>query len=580
MFDNKVLPPGAGPISPSNDPQIRNEGDLKRVWYLDQIFNPDIHPLKDIAKYVVPLEGELVHDTANHRILEVSHVDRYATWKTTFVNYFLLPEKDESDYDLFPSHEYGFLQGELALMVDYSVRPPVARVDSNAVAPNAAYGLVYLGAIVGEKGKIISATYTGQDFISNKVPVSPVVYDNLENRVIVGADSFSVQLNEAALPNGTRCTLVYYDTAGRPIPPTYPLVVQQCAYLRDHQLDQRYVKSIELVSPWFTNSTKPNTMFVPVNLPLTAVEFRAIVHYNDGSSEELPVNSYNGNNGFSLIGVDQYKPTTPGQVSDALVLTYAFKEHEQALIAQPGSPRHISVSYEIVATPSQGAYSPRIYTYPYWDPAVGYKLKHYLTDLDRKYCRDVTDIVTLNEASPVFEGKKMGEEQPMIFNLNMRDVSASYEPWAFIQYTTITLYNPTTSPGRKWDVRHSYSRPPFNNMVLEFVPQSGGGALAKFVGATTVQEFLDKGYWVFEPIYDPRQEVKAPAPTHFDLIKQDNTVVTGIPIASWNNVPTSTLGLNNGGTLYIRWVRRDETGAELQLGVSATVTSQVSALSK
>lgn len=578
MFDNKPLPPGQGPIVPGNDPQIRNEGDLKRVWYLPQIFNPDVHPIADMPKYIIPLEGELVHDTANHRILEVTHVDRYATWKTTFKNYFLLPEKDESDYNLFPSHEYGFLQGELALAIDYSVRPPVARVDSNAVAPNATHALLYLGSLIGDKLKAISASYVGQDMISNEISVSPVVYDNLENKVIVGCDTFSVQLNEAGLPNGTRCTLVYYDAAGMPIPPTYPVVVQHCAYLRDHELNKRYVKSIELLSPWFTNSTKPNTMFVPVNLPLTAVEFRALIHYSDGTSEEHPVNSFNGNNGFTLIGVDQYKPTTPGQVSDAIVLTYAFKENEQALIAQPGSPDHMSVSYEIVATPSKGAYSPRIYSYPYWDPAVGYRLKHYLTDLDRKYCRDVTDKVTINEASPAFEGRKFGEEQPMIFNLNMRDVSAVYEPWAFVQYTTITLYNPPTSPGRKWAVRHSYSRPPFNNLTINFVPQVGGGALAKFADILNTAELLDKGYWAFEPIYDPRQEVKAPDATHFDLVKVDGTAETGIPIASFGNLPVNQLGLADGNTIYLRWTRRDSTGSELQLGVSAAMLKQVTSL--
>lgn len=575
MFDTKPVPPGRGAIVPGNTPDIRNEGDIKRMWYLPQIYDPDIHPVEDMAKYIIPLEGELVNDVPNHRLLEVTHVDRYATWKSTYINYFLLPEKDESDYDLFPQHEYGFLQGELALAIDFSVRPPVARVDSNATASDAAYALLYLGSLIGERGQIISASYTGQDFIDNKITVSPVVFDNLENKTIVGTNSFSVQLNEAALPNGTRCTLVYYDIAGRPIPPTYPVVVQHCAYLRDHQLSRRYVKSIELIAPWFANSTKPNTMFVPVNLALSAVEFRARVIYNDGPGEEQPVNSFNGNNGFTLTGVDQYKPTTPGQISDALVLTYAFKEHEQALIAQPGAPRHISEGYEIVATPSQGAYSPRIYTYPYWDPAVGYKLKHYLTDLDRKYCRDVTDKVTLNEASPVFEGQRFGEEQPLIFNLNMRDVSAIYEPWAFVQYTTITLYNSATSVGRKWDVRHSYSRPPFSNMTIEFTEQVGGPSIAKFGDITDLTNFLDKGYWGFEPIFDPRQEVKAPIPTHFDIIKVDGTVRTAIPIASWDNLPLTNMVLNNGEGIYIRWVRRDSTGAELQLGVSAAVCKKL-----
>lgn len=577
MFDTNPKAPGGNSkaIVPGNTPDIRNEGDLKRVWYLDQIYDPDIHPISDMSKYIVPLEGELVNDVPNHRILEVAHVDRYATWKTTFVNYFLLPEKEDSDYNLFPQHEYGFLSGELALAIDFSTRPPAARVDSNAVAPNAAYGMLYLGSLIGGTGKIISATYTGQDFIDNKITVSPVIYDNLENKVVMGADKFSVQLNEAALPNGTRCTLVYYDVSGMPIPPTYPVVVQHCAYLRDHQLSKRYVKSIELIAPWFTNSTKPNTMFVPVNLALSAVEFRARVIYSDGPGEEQPVNSFNGDSGFTLTGVDQYKPTTPGQISDALVLTYAFKEHEQALIAQPGAPRHISEGYEIVATPSKGAYSPRIYTYPYWDPAVGYKLKHYLTDLDRKYCRDVTDQVTLNEASPVFEGQKYGEEQPLIFNLNMRDVSAIYEPWAFVQYTTITLYNAATSVGRKWDVRHSYSRPPFANMTIGFQEQVGGPSIAGFSDVANLDEFLNKGYWAFEPMYNPRQEVKAPLPTHFDIVKVDGTARTAIPIASWDTLPLTNMTLSNGEGIYIRWVRRDSTGAELQLGVSAAVCKKL-----
>lgn len=578
MFSTKVNAPG-GSIVPGNEPQVPNMSDRKQVRYLDQIYDPDIHLVQDMAKYIIPQESELVHDTDNHRILIVKHVDKNATWKTTFENYWLLPEETNDDYDLFPRHEFGFLQGELALAIDFSVRPPVARVDSNATSSDASYAILYKGALINEKGEVLSASYSGQDYINEKISVSPVIFDNLENRTVVGCNSFSVTQNEAALPNGTRCTLVYYDVAGRPIPPTYPVVVQHCAYLRDHQLDRRYVKSIELLAPWFTNSTRPRTMFVPINLPLKSIEFRAVVHYNDGSSEEWPVNSFNGGSGFTLHGTDQYKPTTPNQVSDALVLTYVFKEHEQAIIAQPGSPNHISESYEIVATPSQGAYSPRVYTYPYWDGVVGWKLKHWLTDLDRKYCRDVTDQVTLNEASPVFEGLKYGEEQPLIFNLNMRDVSAIYEPWAFVQHTTITLYNPPTSPGRKWDVRHSYSRPPFQNLTVEFIQSVNGSIQAKFSKFATVDEFLEKAYLSFEPMFDPRSEIKPPMPTHFDLVRVDGTARTGITVAQQNDLPISDLGLADSETLYIRWTRRDGTGNEIQLGVSATICKKVAAFS-
>ena len=576
MFDKTPRTSSLGRVVPGAGPQVPNSDERKVVHYLDQIFDPDIHDPADIAKYVIPQEREIVIDVPAKKFLEVKHVDKYGTWKSTLEEWDPISAEGDADYVLFPKHEYGFLQGELALAIDYSVRPPVARVDSNAIAPDAAYALLYKGNLIGEKGEIISSRYSGQELVDNKISVSPVVFDNLENRTVMGCDTFSVNVNENDMPNGTRATLVFYDVNGRPIPPTYSVATQHCAYLRDHQLGQRYVKSIELISPWFTNAVLPNTLFVPINVALKTIEFRAKVHYSDGSSsDELPVNTFNGNNGFSLSGIDQYKPTVPGQTSDALVLTYAFKEHEQAYIVQPGAPRHISEQFTIVATAAEGAYSPRIYTYPYWDPAAGWKLRHYLTDLDRRFCRDVTDVVTLNESSPAFDGRRYGSEQNLTFNLNMRDVSANYEPWAFIQNTSITLYNDATVEGRKWDVRHSYGKPAFSALSLEFSTQVGGITSGKFAGVTDVASFLEKGYYAFEPMIDPRTEANPLVPTHFDLLRTNNTARTGIPVADFGNLPITDLSLVNGEGVYIRWVRREANGNELQLGVSAGVCKKV-----
>lgn len=567
MFSTKATSLTSSAVVASNEPQRPNEGDVKRVWYLDQIYDPDVHAVSDMSKYIIPYEGEIVIDATNNRLLEVTHVDKNATWKSTMTYFYLTPEKDTSDYDLYPQQEYGFLQGELALSIDFTVRPPVARVDSNCVAPDAAYALLYKGSLIGTTGTIISASYSGQDLIDNHIGVTPVVYDNYENKTVMGCNSFSVQQNETALPNGTRCTLVFYDQAGYVIPPTYSVAVQQSGYMRDHQLSKKYVKSIELLSPWFTNSTRPKTMFLAINLVLSSVEFKAKIHYSDGSYEEHPVNSYNGDSGFTIHGIDQYKPTTPGQVSDAIVLTYTFKESEQAMIAQAGSPDHMSEVYEIVATPSEGAYSPRTYSYPYWDSSTGWKLKHFLTDLDRKYCWDVTDKVTLNDASPVFQGKTYGSEQNLIFNLNLRDVSASYEPWAMTQEGTITLYNPGTTDGRKWDVRHSYSKPAFSSLEIEYW-DIDGGIKSRFADITSTDNFIELGYTAFEPIYDPRTEVGPLTPTHFDIVRVSGESRTAIPIAQWNDIPISDMSLTTGESFFIRWTQRDQTGNELQLGVS------------
>lgn len=576
MFNAGIRTPNQVDPVPGTGLEVVLDGTRKRVHYLERIYNPDVHPVIEKDKYVIPEEGELVIDTANSRWLIVKHVDKYGTWKSTLGNFDFIDSNTNPDYDLFPQHEYGFLQGELALMVDYTVRPNSARIDANAVAPNAAYAMLYKGSLIGEAGEVISATFKGGDFIDNRIPVVPVVYENYSNHVIMGTAEFSILANENELPNGSRTSLVFYDTAGVPIPPVYTLATQHCAYLRDHNLDTKYVKSIELLSPWFTNSTKPRTLFIAINLILSTVGFKAKVHYSDGtSSEELPVNSFNGNSGFRLFGIDSYKPTVPGQSNDSITLTYSFAEHERAMIVQQGAPRHISESYEIVATPAEGCYTPRIYTYPYWDPARGYVLKHFLTDLERKYCRDVTDVVTLNDGSKAFEGRTFGVEQPLIFNLNMRDVNASYQPWSFIQECTVTLYNQATSEGRKWDVRHSYDKPAFNNLTIEFKESATGAVDAKFVGIENPDDFVMKGYRAFEPMKDPRSELMAPMPTHFDIVRSDNTSRTGIPLAQFNTLPLSGMTLAHGEGIFIRWTKNDGAGTVMQLGVSAAVCKRI-----
>jgi hypothetical protein len=114
-------------------------------------------------------------------------------------------------------------------------------------------------------------------------------------------------------------------------------------------------------------------------------------------------------------------------------------------------------------------------------------------------------------------------------------------------------------------------------MNLEFWTEVGGVTKSRFGDVTDEASFLDKGYWAFEPMLDPRAEVKAPAATHFDIVRVDGTARTAIPIGEWGNLPIGNMALNNGEGIYIRWTRRDATGSELQLGVSAAVCKKITA---
>lgn len=597
IFDGLPKPATAGIVVPGNNPWRKNELYHRRTWYIDALYDPDIHSEEDliIGKYIVPYELELIRDTKNKVTYIVTHVDT-GNWKSTLVLYSENntggnPNTDP-EYPLFPVTEAGLLNGELPLMIDYSTVPPVARASVMATNVNPAYAILYLGSIIDPDvgGKIISAIYSGNELTDNRIPVIPITPEgwNVENEVIKCTSSFSVLLPKETLKNGTRCTLVYYDQNGYPLPDTYTLRVQHSQYLRDHNLAQRYVKSIELLSPWFTNSSTPSTLYIPINLPLKQVVFYGKINYSDGTSEVQPVNSYDGISGFTIHGVDKYKPTVPNQ-KGRLVLTYQYKPNEYAYIAQPGQPSHTSIEYFMVSTKPDGAYGPRLYSYPYWNPSSGWLLKHYLTDLTRRFTTDVTEYVKLNQTSPAFQGRAYGVEQDLAFNLTLGDVSPAYENWTFVQHVGITLYNDGTSANRKWETRHSYTSPWFENLEILYVPDTKGGQKAKFNTKynpehilpdhvqRSLDEFLKQAYYGFDPMYDTLLEEKPIRPTHMRLIRQNNTSIT-FPIESYKDLVFSDMTLINAETFYISWVERDSKGEEKELGVSAAITRKVSSL--
>lgn len=577
IFDNYPNPATPGSVVPGNMPSRPNEYTFKRDWYLDQVYDPDIHDVTDIwTKYVVPYEGELVKDTKTKKLYIVTYVDT-STYKSTLAPFeYISSDGEDSDYPLFPKHHYGMLQGELPLFVDYSVSPPVASVSNLAYCANPSYALLYLGSSFTEEQTPISIVYDNHDSDRDKIPVKTVMPAgfNVEQDILKCTDVFSVTLPEETLKNGTRCTLVYYDENKNPIAPTYSLMVQHSQYLRDRRLARRFITGIELVAPWFTNSTDPTTLYIPVNLTLSSIEFRALLHYTD-TTETYPVNGSDTTSGFVLYGTNRYKPTSPNQ-KGTLVLTYAFKDGEEAYIAQAGSPSQISQTYSIVSVPTDGAYSPRLYTYPYWDTKSGYKLKHYLSDLTRQFITDVTEHVRLNRLSPGFSGTMYGVEQKLTFNLTLSDVNAAYSNWTYTQDVDITLYNEGTSTYRHFGTRSSSDEEVFDNTWIVYVPKTGGVSKARFIdNYKSVTELLDALYYPMNPPIDPQREEAAYVPTHMTFYRENGSYKT-MPVSAYSNLAINDWELVDNETFFIAWVYRSGAGQELQLGMTAVPVKKVS----
>lgn len=569
MFDSKPSTSASRAIAGTNISAL-NDGMRRAFHYIEDIFDPDKHPPEDIVKYVVPRENELVFDVPNGVILRVAKVDTQATQKSTLVPWALINGNSDatSEQDWIYGLKGGPMAGEALLSIDYSVRPNIARIDSTIMRPGAAYAKVFLGNAAIES-LIISAQYDkSSNMITNKVPCKLAEIVDRTNVSIMTTGAFSVTKNEQALPDGTRCWLVFYAEGGEWIPPAQPLFVQHCSYMRDHQIGTKYVTEIELISPWFTNTMDPGRLLVPINVKIPAVELRAVVHYSDGSvSPQQPVNGER----FSLHGLAEYRPTWPGQEGE-INLIYKLQPNEQHYIAAPGSPDHKGRIYAIEAGAVKGAYSPKIYTYPVWDASIsGYSLQHWLYDLDRKTAINVTGKVTFNDKSEPWRPSAYGISQSLIFNLNLRDVSSLYESITFKQHTTVILYKDLTGVGKRWDVSFSENKPLFGG---KFVVVTNAGANTTFKllnGLTTQAAWLEALYRGVEPSYNRLDEEKAPAPTHFYMVHPIDGRKWLYSVADWDKANAINIEMQKGQTWFMQWVRREAGGVELQLAQTGVV---------
>lgn len=560
MFDKKPSTSRSSAV-PATAVKSSSSGQRKNFHYIETLFNPDIHDQDDIESYVVPNEGELVFDVPNGIIYFVSHVDIEATWKTTLTIWNLVNATIDNTYDqddIFGVRG-GPLAGEAILAVDYSIRPNRARVDSTIMRPEAAYAKLYRGNDLTENGVVISAQYDGSGvMLDNKVPTLLAAFDELDNRTIYTTGAFSVTATEEDLKDGSRATLVFFDEGGNFIPPVQPVMTQHTSYMRDHQVNVKYVTGVELVSPWFTDSSDPDTILVPINTDLFSIEFRGRVNYSDGTSEVLPVNG----DRFTLEGLEEHRPTTPGHTSE-LVLSYLYQNGEQAYMASPGDPYHESKLYNIKATEVKGAYSPKIYTVPQWNlEDNGYELKHYLYDLDRDVRYDVTDKVTFNETSIVWKPRGYGIEQNLVLNINMRDVSPTYESFVHTQHTTIVLLGDLNLPTTQWTVSYVYNEEAYSAYKLKSTETSFN--LSEF---ESKEALLERLYYSVKPGYFTATEERAPEPTHFYLETLDG-VATLYNLDNWENVYDIATVINPGYTHNIYWVTSLQGGEMLQLATT------------
>lgn len=566
MFDSSLTSVSAATTLPATQPQLPNDSDRRRVLYIEDLYDPDTVADSDASKYLVGRVSELVVDVTNKIIYYISAVaDQSGKYKPTLVVWDRIGASEEdSNYDILGLP--GGFQGQPTLGVDYSVEPPRAEIDRTVWCADAAYALLYKGDVVANEN-IISARYNSAlDLIDNHVPVSLAASDALTNKTIMVPGSFNVTLNSDELPDGSRATVVFYDQSGNPLRNAQLLNVQHTALLKDHQIGIKYITGIELQVPWFMDSTDPTQLNIPINVAFKTVELRALVYYSDGTTRTQVIDGTK----CYLLGWNQYRPTTVGQ-KENIVLVYSLDDDEQSNIADGGSAYQIRKKYNLVAVQADGAYSPKIFTYPYWD-TNGWSLKHFLYDLERGKGIDVTPYVTLNESSPSFKSNTYGIEQNMIFNLLLSDVSAEYKAWTHVQYTTITLYADASKLGRHWDIRYNYTGIPYVGFNVKSSIINGVQNI-NLAGTFADQDsWLNRLYTLVQPLVNSYTETVAPTPNFGELLTLSGTKVR-FAVSDYNKNIALSETIAEGQTVFIRWISQDDAGNELQLGITGVTAT-------
>lgn len=432
---------------------------------------------------------------------------------------------------------------------------------------------VFKGIDITQTGEVISAYYNASnEYVNDAIPLKTVGTDVVTNLNIKAptAGYSTVELEDGAL-----VTAVFYSYTGA-ILSIAKLLIHNTNVIRHPDDSVKRIKSIEIISPYLS-TTEPNVLNISISATVATLALRAKVTYIDGSTSIQDVVDEDSNGKMKLLGLKYWSPTITGRYAD-VTLSYAPSEGEEFSYSQGVTyAGTVTVPYQIRGLPADPSYSLKLFVFPSWISNLqGYTLEYWLYDLNRQVARRVPKAaVELHEDSMPFDGLEYTSVQTLKFGVNLSVVDTSYGSNRHVQTVQIALQRDGGLRATNWKVKFASNQPGYYGTGVEAIIRAGSSGLSTVnlkCGA------VDKAAWlklVFEPLqalYDPQTEVSAPAPTHF--IVTTKTRVYEFPISQWANDLTFINDLQEGETLYVKFLKRNVSG-DLQLAVAGFPTHSV-----
>ena len=458
------------------------------------------------------------------------------------------------------------------MYLDTSVIPHTLAFDSRLKVngTTAKYVKVFQGSVL-ETGEVISRQYDQQgELLGENIPLELVLTEEGDNLAI---KTPKVGHCSKSLPDGEVVTAVFYDDVGN-VTSINSLLVKNTGWIRTLNASVKYVTGIELESP-FLSQADNRVLECPINVPVQAITRRGIVHYSDGTKKTLPIDGTK----FHLFGLQRFVSTVLGQ-RQPLSLIYYLSPDEVAYDSVPGDTMHMTEDYLATTVKVDGAYSVKLYSYPVWVDALnGYRLEHFLYNLERDEVYEVTSLVEVAANSPAYDPLAYGVSQDITFAIDLSRVADRFKNYRHLQTTRITLLRPGLDNAVNWTVTYEKTKPEYG------VTEEGNALRAdvEFINSNLWHLKIDNDmgsqeHWLREiyektyPLYDATAEDKPPVPNFFRLIAGSYELECSIGM--WNHEFTINNLLDSGENVYLQFFRRTST-TDLHLSTAALIMRQI-----
>lgn len=474
-------------------------------------------------------------------------------------------------FDVFLGGGAGHASETWRCYIDTRVFPHTLQLDNQLhIRGSEAHEVrVFKGTNVSATGEVISAYYnSNMEYIDDAIPLELVSTTKLNN---ISEKVAKMSHTTRKLLDGEMVTAVTYNIHGMPIDYN-KLLVHNTNLVRRPDEAQRRVQGIQLISNYLLSS-EPNVLFLPLNITIASLPLRARVVYTDGTSRTLDVTDEANNGKFKIMGLKYWSPTVAGR-EQPITLTYELSHNEEYSYLQGETANgRVTAEYLIRSDIVDPAYSLKLYAFPTWkNDITGYLLDYWLYDATRQTALRVPrNAVELHPDSQPFDGTDFTTIQLLKLSVNLQLINPAYGEYRHVQTMQVSLLRAGGVKQTNWKVKFSGNQPEWfgEGLMAKVTAGTAGMSYIELAnGFTNQTDWLNAMYFNANPLYDNASEQVAPTPTHYILAT--NTRTFEFPVGQW---PTKAMFVNDlaeGGTIYLRWIKRMING-DLQLGVTGVV---------